>query len=70
MSEIDNLKHDLERHLQITVDQQAEIDELRHALRGLMKLTAAAYGHQVYMVPEYVAAKIAMGELPKLENDE
>lgn len=39
---------------------ETERDELRPALLGLMKLTAAAYGHQVDLVPEYVAARNAI----------
>lgn len=42
---------------------QAKLDEAHAALLGLMKLTAAAYGHQVHMVPEYVAAcKVTRGD--------
>ena len=33
----------------------------KEALLGLMKLTAAAYGHQVDQVLEYVAARRAIG---------
>jgi hypothetical protein len=43
-----------------TVNEQEKIEELRQALFGLMKLTAAAYGHQVDRVPEYVAARYAI----------
>lgn len=37
------------------------MQEYHSALLGLMKLTAAAYGHQVDKVPEYVAARKAIG---------
>lgn len=37
-----------------------EVQELREALAGLMKLTSAAYGSQVTEVPEYTAALKAM----------
>jgi hypothetical protein len=69
MSELDQLRDmvkqlgDSNEWLQEQLDvRNVLMQEYHSAILGLMKLTAAAYGHQVRQVPEYVAALKAIGE--------
>jgi len=57
---IDELEGSLEEWRLDFKALEVENKRLREALKGLMDLTAVAYGHQADACPQYAAARVAL----------